>query len=144
MAKVSRRFRKPEDRPALVFVYGTLMRGKRSHKILVRLGGIYRGRGWIPGRLFISDFPRYVRADSGKVPGELYAFRDMKKTLTTLDEFEGSTYIRAGVVAFVRSKKVEAWAYESTIRPDLNTQSLSTKTVDDFDPACAAAKELER
>lgn len=125
-----------EPTAALVFVYGTLLRQLPNHKILEELGCHFEGEGWAPGQLFISDFPRYVRGNDGKVFGELYTFENLERALAALDDFEGVSYCRARVRVTVGSDVVEAWTYESRRHEEASTlietgdfmQFLSPKT----------------
>jgi phosphoserine aminotransferase len=71
-----------------LFVYGTLLRGERSHQ---RLGGarFLRETATSPGfgLVDLGDYPGMVRAKRGAVAGELY--RVDEQTVCELDAFEG-------------------------------------------------------
>ncbi|WP_437837591.1 gamma-glutamylcyclotransferase family protein [Sorangium sp. So ce1153] len=71
-----------------LFVYGTLMRGERSHALLE--GARYLGLARTPRSFELADFgayPALVRGGSVAVLGELY--EPDRETLASLDLYEG-------------------------------------------------------
>jgi phosphoserine aminotransferase len=88
-----------------LFVYGTLLRGERSHHLL-RAARFARETATAPGfRLVdLGEYPGLVKAPRGAVSGELYLVDD--ETLRALDEFEGHPrlYWRTGIVLVDRTR----------------------------------------
>ncbi len=109
--------------PDLLFVYGTLRRGRARHGVLRKLGARYVGRGSIQAELFdLGNFPgaRRTEAPSARVVGEIYRLRNPARSSKTLDEVEGvgSAAPAAGlfrreitVVTLENGKQVRAWVY---------------------------------
>lgn len=105
----------------LLFVYGTLKRGMKSHSLLA--GQEFLGEattmplyrlytfGWHPGMVLDDD-------DGLDVKGELYAVDEA--TLAKLDEYEGVAddwYVRANVAIRDCFETVQAYFYNGTIAP---------------------------
>ena len=107
--------------PAEVFIYGTLMRGERSHHLLASrvrrahgpahvLGASLRRLGWYPG---------LTLGGPGPVHGELYELDDLSAALETLDSYEdfsgydrdSSLYRRSLIKAVTRGGSMLAWTY---------------------------------
>ncbi|MGH7355897.1 MAG: gamma-glutamylcyclotransferase family protein [Candidatus Rokuibacteriota bacterium] len=97
-------------RRALLFAYGTLMRGYPLHRVLAPRATLV-GRGTVGGTLL--DLGRYpgLTAGRGRVRGELYRLDDAE-LLGTLDREEGYHFRRSrGVVTLARGRRVRAWLY---------------------------------
>lgn len=82
-----------DDGPAvttLVFVYGTLMRGFRNHRLLAQGGCHYLGRGETRPQYTLVDlgpFPGLLDVGTTRVRGEVYEVD--APTLAKLDRLEG-------------------------------------------------------
>lgn len=74
--------------PPELFVYGTLLRGERSHHLLCGARFLRETATATGFRLVdLGEYPGMVTADSGVVVGELY--RVDEASLRRLDAFEG-------------------------------------------------------
>ena len=95
----------------LVFVYGTLMKGRWNHNFLLNEKFIGQGSVLNYGLYNVSSFPGVIRKDGAKVLGELYDVSE--KTLEKLDilEGEGSMYLRRAVMVETEQSQVEAYIY---------------------------------
>ena len=118
--------------PALdhVFVYGTLLRGGRSHHRLVEHGAERVAPATIAGRLYnLGRYPGLVRG-MDPVRGELYRIRDAAvfATLDAWEDFDGygaesSSYLRVvREVTSLHGPPVWAWVYRYV--GDLDAASL--------------------
>ena len=110
-------------RSSLIFVYGTLRRGGKSHDLLERLRAVYLGKGSVAGQLLdLGTFPGALK--SGRPPtrvvGEIYRLPDPSEALKTLDEYEGvgpgalvtSLYRREITpVTLENGEQLSAWIY---------------------------------
>ena len=97
-------------RPALLFTYGTLMRGYGLHRWL---GGAATalGAAWTRGQLLdLGRYPGLVDGD-GRVRGELYRLHDAE-LLRVLDREEGYNFerCRAGI-GLADGRRSRAWIY---------------------------------
>src|SRR5688572_8924061 len=82
----------PPADPALLFAYGTLMRGYPLHRVLAR-GAAFVGEGHVRGTLLdLGRYPGLV-AGSGRVAGELYRL-ERPELLPVLDREEGYNFER--------------------------------------------------
>jgi gamma-glutamylcyclotransferase (GGCT)/AIG2-like uncharacterized protein YtfP len=80
----------------LLFVYGTLMRGFRLHRLLAGQAE-YLGEGEVPGLLFdLGSYPAALRGAVGSIRGEIYRLLD-PGLWVVLDSAEGSQYHRGEV-----------------------------------------------
>ncbi|HXH83826.1 MAG TPA: gamma-glutamylcyclotransferase family protein, partial [Candidatus Tectomicrobia bacterium] len=95
---------------ALLFVYGTLMRGYALHGGLAR-GARRVGEGTVRGALLdLGSYPGLVEG-GGRVRGELYRLDD-PELLPVLDREEGYNFQRRrAVVALQDGTRVRAWVY---------------------------------
>ena len=96
--------------PALLFAYGTLMRGYGLHRLLAA-EATFLGEGRTRGRLLdLRGYPGLVDGD-GWVRGELYRLRD-RELLQALDREEGYNFERrrAGVT-MLDGRRSRAWIY---------------------------------
>ena len=83
-----------------LFVYGTLMRGFRLHRLLAGRAA-YRGPGQVGGRLYdLGTYPGAVPDAFGTVRGELYEVDD-PKLWRALDSAEGPQYDRQEIAVRV-------------------------------------------
>jgi len=99
----------------LIFVYGTLMRGRSNHSVIAgsRFLGPARAKGLALYQVSKS-FPGAVRENGGEVIGEVYEVG--KNKLRDLDLFEGEGYLyrREKVKVLLKNengKEIEAWVY---------------------------------
>ena len=80
----------------LLFVYGTLMRGFRLHRLL-EARAEYLGDGEVQGVLFdLGSYPAALRSEGRGIRGEVYRLPD-PGLWVTLDSAEGSQYHRGEV-----------------------------------------------
>ena len=96
---------------ALLFVYGTLMRGFPLHALLEgRVDSL--GDGEVAGLLFdLGRYPAALRDGGGVVRGEVYRLRD-PVLWRALDSAEGSQYHRGEVgVRMTGGERVTACIY---------------------------------
>jgi gamma-glutamylcyclotransferase (GGCT)/AIG2-like uncharacterized protein YtfP len=105
---------------AYLFVYGTLMRGQRSHRELARGRDVrFAGAAKIQGQLYKFrnvNYPGAVPAAQGGgfVHGQLYVLLHPARILPSLDDFEGcgeGLFRRAFVDVWTRKRRVKAWTY---------------------------------
>jgi gamma-glutamylcyclotransferase (GGCT)/AIG2-like uncharacterized protein YtfP len=97
-------------RPALLFAYGTLMRGYRRHRLFAP-DATFLGEGSVRGRLLeLRGYPGLVDG-RGSVRGELYRLHD-RELLRALDREEGYNFerCRAGV-RLADGRRSRAWVY---------------------------------
>ena len=95
----------------LLFVYGTLMRGFRLHRLLEGRAE-FVGEGVAPGRLFdLGSYPAALRDAGGAIRGEVYRLAD-PALWRALDSAEGSQYHRGEVgVSMGPDRQVTAYIY---------------------------------
>jgi gamma-glutamylcyclotransferase (GGCT)/AIG2-like uncharacterized protein YtfP len=105
---------------AYLFVYGTLMRGQRSHGELARNGDArFAGPAKIRGELYALRNVNYPGAVPATKPdsfvhGQLYVLRHADRTLEALDQFEGcreGLFRRAVADVWTHGRKIKAWTY---------------------------------
>jgi gamma-glutamylcyclotransferase (GGCT)/AIG2-like uncharacterized protein YtfP len=105
---------------ALLFVYGTLMRGQRLHKHLAARPGVrYVGTAKMRGELYRPlgrRYPGAVRTNrrGQHILGELYELQQPSRTLPALDRLEGcdeGLFAREKVIVSQKDKKRRAWTY---------------------------------
>ena len=103
--------------PALVFVYGLLMRGHELHHHME--SGEFVGEGRVDGVLIsLGRYPGLIEGP-GTVRGELYRFADLPSALDVLDDVEEfeptdpsrSLYLRIAMRAKTDDGDVDAWVY---------------------------------
>ncbi|MFQ5664614.1 MAG: gamma-glutamylcyclotransferase [Terriglobia bacterium] len=103
-----------------LFVYGTLMRGRKRHSHLARNPSVhFVGTGRIQAELFQLRGRHYPGAvPTAKrnqfVHGELYRIDYPEKTLSILDDVEGrdeGLFRRQLVDVWSNGKKTKAWTY---------------------------------
>ena len=119
MAK-SLQLKQDSQRPALLFVYGTLMSGQRLHKHLAQRPGVrYMGTARMRGELYRPLSRRYPGAvRTGRkdrhILGELYELRQPAQTFPVLDRLEGcdeGLFTREQVVVSQKTGRRRAWTY---------------------------------
>ena len=118
--------------PGDVFVYGTLKRGHLREPLMRDDTLCSVNEASVAGRLLdLGEYPGLIRGE-GRVHGEVWRYRSLKRLFATLDsveDFEGwerletSMYHRTLVQADVRGTAHWAWAYEyrgedGTLIPD--------------------------
>ena len=107
--------------PQSVFVYGTLMKGERSHDLLRPRARHAHGPARIEGAALvrIDWYPGLVLGADGTVHGELYEVDEVHELLIELDEYEDFTgygdsrslYRRSLVSALTNDGTQLAWTY---------------------------------
>jgi gamma-glutamylcyclotransferase (GGCT)/AIG2-like uncharacterized protein YtfP len=107
--------------PQSVFVYGTLMKGERSHDLLRPRTRRDHGPARIEGAALvrIDWYPGLVLGADGTVHGEVYEVDEIHELLVELDEYEdfggygdrGSLYRRSLVSALTNQGPQLAWTY---------------------------------
>jgi gamma-glutamylcyclotransferase (GGCT)/AIG2-like uncharacterized protein YtfP len=100
----------PARSNALLFAYGTLMRGYSRHRFLAA-GATLVGEATAPGRLL--DFHQYpgLIAGRGRVRGQLYRLH-RAELLPVLDREEGYNFVRGRTtVTLVGGRRARAWVY---------------------------------
>ncbi|HET7342590.1 MAG TPA: gamma-glutamylcyclotransferase family protein [Methylomirabilota bacterium] len=100
----------PARSEALLFAYGTLMRGYPLHAVLAR-GATFLGMGSVAGRLLdLGRHPGLV-AGRGRVSGEIYRCDD-PQLLPILDREEGYNFQRRrAIVTLADGRRTRAWVY---------------------------------
>jgi gamma-glutamylcyclotransferase (GGCT)/AIG2-like uncharacterized protein YtfP len=110
------------DSGARLFVYGTLRKGFRSHKLLQRFHARLIASGSVQGRLYdLGDYPGAVNCTgTERVCGEVYFLPHAEAAFRALDRFEGfdparpesNEFERGGTtVTLADGRKVRAWIY---------------------------------
>ena len=116
----------PARSSALLFAYGTLMRGYSRHDFLAR-GATFLGAGSVRGRLLdLGRYPGLVDG-AGRVGGEIYRLDD-PELLPVLDREEGYNFDRRrAIVTLAGGRRARAWLYRyrgsrarATLIPDGN------------------------
>jgi len=100
----------PARSKALLFAYGTLMRGYARHAVLAA-GATRLTTGSVRGRLLgLRGFPGLVEG-AGRVSGEVYRLDD-PELLARLDHEEGYNFVRRrAVVTLAGGRRARAWLY---------------------------------
>ena len=100
----------PARSKALLFAYGTLMRGYALHAGLAA-GATLLTTGSVRGRLLgLRGFPGLVEG-AGRVSGEVYRLDD-PELLARLDREEGYNFVRRrAVVTLAGGRRARAWLY---------------------------------
>jgi gamma-glutamylcyclotransferase (GGCT)/AIG2-like uncharacterized protein YtfP len=100
----------PARSKALLFAYGTLMRGYALHAILAA-GATLVTTGSVRGRLLaLRGYPGLVEG-AGRVNGEVYRLDD-PELLALLDREEGYNFVRRrAVVTLAGGRRARAWLY---------------------------------
>jgi gamma-glutamylcyclotransferase (GGCT)/AIG2-like uncharacterized protein YtfP len=95
---------------ALLFAYGTLMRGYALHDVLAG-GATFLGVGSVSGCLLdLGRYPGLVEG-SGRVSGEVYRLDD-PQLLPVLDREEGYNFERRrAIVTLAGGRRARAWLY---------------------------------
>ena len=114
--------------PPLIFAYGTLMRGERSHHLLgARVRKVHES-AQVGGACLvrIDWYPGLILRERGTVYGEIYELDDVAAALADLDPYEDfagyhctrSPYRRSLVRAAVNGRSMLAWTYVYTGRTE--------------------------
>lgn len=108
---------------AHLFVYGTLRKGFRSHRLLQRLRARLEATGYVRGLLYdLGEYPGAVEKseDRSRVFGEVYWLPHAAQAFKVLDTFEGFDRARAASNLFERRRttviiagggEMPAWIY---------------------------------
>jgi gamma-glutamylcyclotransferase (GGCT)/AIG2-like uncharacterized protein YtfP len=108
---------------ARLFVYGTLRKGFRAHKLLQRHHARFLGNGHVQGRLYnLSEYPgaKWSDAPGERVQGEVYFLPRAAAAFSSLDRFEGydpsrpewSMFeLKETTVRLAGQREVRAWIY---------------------------------
>lgn len=102
----------------LLFVYGTLKRGERNHRLLAGQRFVGPGTTATGFRLFdLGPYPGMVRAAGGAVRGELFEVCD--RCREELDEFEGvPTLFDRVTIELADGTRASAYLYVRPIPAD--------------------------
>lgn len=109
----------------LVFVYGTLMRGRSNHHVLkgAHFLGPAKAKGLALYRVTRS-FPGVVHENGGEVIGEVYEIG--KNLLKEIDLFEGQGYLyrreKVKIALEENRREANAWVYMWLGKPDPSTR----------------------
>jgi len=108
---------------ARLFVYGTLRKGFRAHKLLQTQHARFLGNGNVQGRLYeLSEYPGAIWSSrpNDRVHGEVYLLPRAFGAFSVLDRFEGYDPERPGwnmfdrkdtSVQFAGGRDLRAWIY---------------------------------
>src|SRR5487761_187608 len=108
------------QRRAYLFVYGTLKRREKFHRLLAQNQHVhFLGHAKIRGELYVlrgRDFPGAVPTGRPNrfVHGQLFRLRNPARTLPILDELEESDsglFQRRLVDVWAQGRKMKAWTY---------------------------------
>ena len=102
-----------------IFVYGTLQPGKQYEKILKNLKGVW-SKGYIFGKMVNIGFgSNYgypaikLNKKGSKIYGMILKSKNLKKTISKLDKFEGKDYKRVTTYVYLlNGKKLKAYIYQ--------------------------------
>jgi gamma-glutamylcyclotransferase (GGCT)/AIG2-like uncharacterized protein YtfP len=99
----------PARSKALLFAYGTLMRGYERHHFLAAATRLTTGH--VRGRLLaLRGYPGLI-AGPGRVSGEVYRLDD-PELLPVLDREEGYNFVRRrGTVTLAGGRRARVWLY---------------------------------
>ena len=100
----------PRRSSALLFAYGTLMRGYPLHGVLAA-GATLVTTGFVRGRLLdLGAYPGLI-VGAGRVSGEIYRLDD-PELLRRLDREEGYNFVRRrAFVMLAGGRRARAWLY---------------------------------
>ena len=100
----------PARSKALLFAYGTLMRGYPLHAVLAA-GATLLTTGSVRGRLLaLRGYPGLI-AGAGRVRGEIYRLDD-PELLPVLDREEGYNFVRRrGIATLAGGRRARVWLY---------------------------------
>jgi gamma-glutamylcyclotransferase (GGCT)/AIG2-like uncharacterized protein YtfP len=103
----------PHAWPDRVFVYGTLMPGRRAWPLVARHVVGEPVEAWLPGRVHDTGrgYPALVRGGPGRARGSLLRLADPPAALPRLDAYEGPDYRRERGVAHTADGRVPAWVW---------------------------------
>jgi gamma-glutamylcyclotransferase (GGCT)/AIG2-like uncharacterized protein YtfP len=103
----------PQAWPHRVFVYGTLLPGRRAWSLM---GPHVTGApvdAWLPGRVHDTGrgYPALVAGGPGRARGALLTLADPPAALPALDRYEGPDYARRRAVVHTADDAVVAWVW---------------------------------
>ena len=100
----------PARSKALLFAYGTLMRGYALHRRLTA-GATLLTTGHVRGRLLdLRGYPGLIPG-AGRVHGEIYQLDD-PQLLPVLDREEGYNFVRRrGIATLAGGRRARVWLY---------------------------------
>lgn len=101
-------FKKPSEKPAFVFVYGTLKKGGRLHQALEEANGVFIGEHTTEPIFTMYDlgnYPAVIIGGMTKITGEVYQVDDLKD----LDIVEG--YPKLYNRTSIRTPYGSVWMY---------------------------------
>jgi gamma-glutamylcyclotransferase (GGCT)/AIG2-like uncharacterized protein YtfP len=100
----------PARSKALLFAYGTLMRGYALHRRLAA-GATLLTTGHVRGRLLdLRGYPGLIPG-AGRVHGEIYRLDD-PELLPVLDHEEGYNFVRRrGIATLAGGRRARVWLY---------------------------------
>ena len=104
---------------ARLFVYGTLRKGFRAHRLLQRYHARFLGNGCVQGRLYhLSEYPgaKWSHTAGDRVKGEVYFLPRAATAFKALDRFEGYDPARPEWSMFERKETTVRLAGEREIR----------------------------
>lgn len=103
----------PQAWPDRVFVYGTLLPGRRAWSLVApHVTGDPVG-AWMPGRVHDTGrgYPALVPGGTGRARGALLTLADPPAALPALDRYEGPDYRRRRAVVHAADARVPAWVW---------------------------------
>lgn len=107
--------RRRAEKTSYLFVYGTLRASRHPVRLFLAEHAQLVGPGKFRGKLYdLGRYPGAVASQkaSDRVIGEVYALRDVGRTLSALDRYEGAKFLRQKVViTLIDGRKVISWIY---------------------------------
>lgn len=103
----------PSSWPDRVFVYGTLMPGRRAWRLMAPHVTGAPVEAWLPGRVHDTGrgYPALVRGGPGRARGAVLTLADPPAALPALDAYEGPEYRRQRAVAHTAGGRLPVWVW---------------------------------
>lgn len=103
----------PEAWPDRVFVYGTLMPGRRAWELIAPHVVGDPAPAWLPGRVHDTGrgYPALRRGGPGRALGMVLRLADPPASLPVLDAYEGSDYRRVRALTHRPEESGPAWLW---------------------------------